>query len=138
MDLFDYINKLFSTDEQWDKVNSYDKKKNHFMLQRFMAIKYPMQSNLMNILKINPVGVSSAWRLIGKKFNRVPGFIYTKVNRKKKEKKNNWTPDEAAVDYFMKINEIGRREFDLALKFKFEETKKAINNISKGLKDDVN
>ena len=53
MKLFDYIKVLFGKDTQWDKLKGYDKSKNSFMTNRFMSIKFPVQANLFNALKID-------------------------------------------------------------------------------------
>ena len=68
-------------------VKGYDKSKNSFMTNRFMSIKFPVQANMFNALKIDPVGQAEAWRMVASKFNRVPGFIYTKTKASKKTKK---------------------------------------------------
>jgi hypothetical protein len=86
MQLFDYIKVLFGKDEHWDKVSNYDKSRNSFMTNRFMGIKFPVQANLFNTLKTDPVGQAEAWRMVASKFNKVPGFIYTKVKKQPKEK----------------------------------------------------
>ena len=53
MKLFDYIKVLFGKDVNWDKVSNYDKSKNSFMTNRFMSIKFPIQANMFNTLKID-------------------------------------------------------------------------------------
>ena len=88
MQLFDYIKVLFGKDENWDKVSNYDKSRNSFMCNRFFSIKFPIQANLFNTLKIDPIGQAESWRMVASKFNKVPGFIYTKV--KKEPKENEW------------------------------------------------
>ena len=93
MKLFDYIGVLFGTDQQWDDLTGYDKSKNSFMTNRFMAIKFPIQADLFNGLKTDPVGQAESWRLVARKFSRVPSFIYTKVSKKgKKQKKHQGRP----------------------------------------------
>ena len=41
MELFPFIKIFFSKPKEYDKLKSYDKTRNKFMLQRFMAIRYP-------------------------------------------------------------------------------------------------
>ena len=105
MKLFDYIKQLFGKDEHWEKLKGYDKSKNAFMCNRFFSAKYPIQANMFNALKIDPVGQAEAWRMVASKFNRVPGFIYTKT--KASEKIKTWVPDPNALAFYLKINEIG-------------------------------
>ena len=136
MQLFDYIKILFGKDAQWDKVSNYDKSKNSFMTNRFMSIKFPIQANLFNTLKIDAVGQAEAWRMVASKFNKVPSFIYTKV--KKQEKEKQWVPNPKAVETYMKLNEIGHREFKECLKYNSSEVKAAIDIIEKQMGSDVN
>lgn len=136
MQLFDYIKILFGKDENWEKVSNYDKSRNAFLSNRFMGIKFPIQANLFNMLKTDPVGQAEAWRMVASKFNRVPGFIYTKV--KKQPKINEWVPNPKAVELYMKFNEIGHREFKEALEYNKSEIKIAIDILEKQISDNVN
>jgi hypothetical protein len=135
MKLFDYIKVLFSTEEKWDKLKPYDKVKNNFMVNRFMAIKFPIQANMFNVLKTDSVGTAESWRMVASKFNRVPGWIYTRVRKTKKEKV--WEPKEEAVDFYMKVNEIGKREYDEAFKFNPTKMKATLMTIEKQINVDV-
>jgi len=139
MKLFDFIKVLFGNgrkaDEEWEKLSDYDKSKNAFMTNRLMSAKFPTQANLFNTLRTDPVGQAEAWRMIGNKFSRVPGFIYTKVKKQEKEKKK-WVPNHEAVEIYMKLNEIGEREFNDALRFNPEEIKKSIQVLEKQVLDD--
>jgi len=136
MKLFDYIKVLFGKDAQWDKVSGYDKSRNSFMTNRFMSIKFPVQANMFNALKIDPVGQAEAWRMVSSKFNRVPGFIYTKTKASKKVKK--WDPNPQALEQYLKINEIGNRDFGEAMKHNPTEIKNAISILEKQMGDDIN
>ena len=138
MKLFDYIKVLFGKDEHWGKVTNYDKSKNSFMTNRFMSIKFPVQSNLFNTLKIDPVGQAEAWRLVSSKFNRVPGFIYTKVKKSAKQKAKEWNPNPKALELYMKFNEIGEREYKEALKHDPLLVQTSIDILEKQMGNDVN
>jgi hypothetical protein len=136
MKLFDYIKLLFGRDPQWEKLKRYDKSKNSFMTNRFMSAKFPIQANMFNTLKIDTVGQAEAWRMVASKFNRVPGFIYTKTKASKKIKK--WEPNAKALALYLKINEIGDRDFKEAMKYGSAEVKNAINVLEKQMSDDIN
>ena len=138
MKLFDYIKVLFGKDEHWDKVTNYDKSKNSFMTNRFMSIKFPIQANLFNSLKIDPFGQAEAWRLVSSKFNRVPGFIYTKVKKSAKQKAKEWNPNPKALELYMKFNEIGEREYKEALKHNPSLVQSSIDILEKQMGNDVN
>lgn len=129
MKLFDFLKILFGKSTTWDKLTNYDKSRNIFMTQRFMAIKWPTQANLFNKLNTDSVGVINSWRMVTSQFNRVPGFIYTKVRKQPKIKK--WQPDPEYVKIYMKLNEIGKREFDEAMMFNEPQVKIAIDKIQK-------
>ena len=135
MKLFDYIKVLFGRDQQWEKLKGYDKSKNSFMTNRFMSIKFPIQANMFNALKIDPVGQAEAWRMVASKFNRVPGFIYTKTKASKKIKP--WVPESKALEFYLKINEIGERDFKEAMKHHPSEIKNAIKVLEKQMSNDV-
>ncbi len=138
MKLFDYIKVLFGKDEHWDKVTNYDKSRNSFMTNRFMSIKFPVQANLFNSLKIDPVGQAEAWRLVSSKFNRVPGFIYTKVKKSAKQKAKEWNPNPKALELYMKFNEIGEREYKEALKHNPSLVQSSIDILEKQMGNDAN
>ena len=136
MKLFDYIKVLFGKDSQWNKLKGYDKSKNSFMTNRFMSIKFPIQANMFNALKIDPVGQAEAWRMVASKFNRVPGFIYTKPKLKRRRK--NGILILKLLEMYLKINEIGERDFNEAMKHMPSEIKNAINVLEKQMSNDVN
>lgn len=138
MKLFDYIKVLFGRDQQWNKLKGYDKSKNSFMTNRFMSIKFPIQANLFNSLKIDPAGQAEAWRLVSSKFNRVPGFIYTKVKKSAKQKAKEWNPNPKALELYMKFNEIGEREYKEALKHNPSLVQNSIDTLEKQMGNDVN
>ena len=138
MKLFDYIKVLFGKDIPWEKTSNYDKSKNSFMTNRFMSIKFPIQANMFNTLKIDPVGQAESWRLISSKFNRVPGFIYTKIKKSPKQKAKEWNPNPAALELYMKFNEIGDREYREALKYNPSEIQASIDKLEKQMGSDAN
>ena len=74
--------------------------------------------------------------MVASKFNKVPGFIYTKV--KKQEKEKHWSPDPSIVELYMKFNEIGNREFKECLKYNPSEVKAAIDILEKQIGNNVN
>jgi len=127
--LFDYLKIVFGTDQQWDKLTAYDKSKNSFMLNRMFSCRFPTQANMFNKLKTDPVGTAECWRIVGSKFNRVPGFIYTKVRKQASTKA--WEPDQLVVAEYLKINQIGMREFNEALEFNPSLIKSSIDTLQK-------
>jgi hypothetical protein len=74
--------------------------------------------------------------MVSSKFNKVPGFIYTKIKKEKEEKE--WRPNDKALGLYLKLNEIGEREFYEALKYNFSEVKKSIEALEKQIGKDDN
>jgi hypothetical protein len=136
MKLFDYIKVLFGKDKEWEEATDYDKSKNSFMTNRFMSAKYPIQANMFNQLRTDAVGQATAWRMVSSKFNKVPSFIYTKLKKEKEEKE--WKPNDKALQLYLKLNEIGEREFNEVLKFNYTEIKKSIEILEKQIGKDDN
>lgn len=130
MKLFDYINIIFNpNNSQWEDVTELDKARNAFMLNRLMSIKFPIQAQMLNIMKISPVGQAQTWRNIAKQFKRTPGFIYTKTKNMSTDKTKKLNED--AVAMYMKINEIGETEFKDAYRFNPKEVEKALDILEK-------
>lgn len=130
MKLFDYINVIFGANNaQWEEISELDMTRNAFMLNRLMSIKFPIQAQMLNIMKISPVGQAQTWRNIAKQFKRTPGFIYTKTKNMSSDKTKKLNED--AVAMYMKINEIGETEFKDAYRFNPKEVEKALDILEK-------
>jgi hypothetical protein len=91
MELFDIIKKIFDRKKNsWDQVSNHYKSRNFFMINRIMAIQYPIQANQFNHIKVNPHSVVDWWwGTLSNRYTKQPNWIFTKT--KKKEKKE--TPD---------------------------------------------
>lgn len=130
MKLFDYINVIFSANNaKWEEVSELDMARNAFMLNRLMSIKFPIQAQMLNIMKISPVGQAQTWRNIAKQFKRTPGFIYTKTKNMSLDKTKKLNED--AVAMYMKFNEIGETEFKDAYRFNPDAIEEALEVIEK-------
>jgi hypothetical protein len=127
--LFDFIKIMFTKPGEYKKIKKYNKKRHHFMVNRFFAIKFPANAQLFNHNGINPIAVIDSWSLVANRFKGVPGWIYTKTKRAKKAKKSKeYEPSETVIQYFMEKNEIGTREYNELLKFAKTEL---YNNLQK-------
>ena len=130
MELFPFIKVFFSKPKEYEKLKSYDKRRHKFMLQRFMSIRYPEAAQAFNINKINSLGVIDSWHKVAIQFKRVPGWIYTRVRKKKKIKEAKvFEPLDSTVKYYMEKNEIGNREYKEALKLNKENILKELRHI---------
>lgn len=114
MELFDIIKTIFKSDSEWNKVSNSDKNRNYFMINRIMAIHFPIQADQFNRLKINPYPVVDWWhRTLSKSYNRVPTWIYTKTNKPKVIKKvvNKTFEDFEEVEFFIRDKfSVSKRE----------------------------
>lgn len=130
--LFDFIKVIFSKDGSYEQLTVSDKVKHTFMLNRFCAIKYPIQANLFNVTGMNPLGIAESWRMVTKQYGRVPGWIYIKTKKaKSKTKKEKYKPSDDVILEYMKINEIGQREIDDAMRLNPDELIKHLKILEK-------
>lgn len=121
--LFDFIKILFTKPKDYQNITNHNKKRHHFMINRFFAIKFPANAQLFNKNGINPIAVIDSWALVGSRFKGVPGWIYTKTKKPTTvpSSKNKYIPSEAVIQFFMERNEIGKREFKELEKFAKED-----------------
>lgn len=132
MELFDFLNTLFEKPEEWEQLSNVEKKKHFFMTTRRMAIQFPMQANALQHLKINPVETVNFWqKFIRKKYNKVPGWMYTKGVKKTQEVKEKVSVSKNIIDEYARINKIDRKSVEDALIFFPNETKKELQDFEK-------
>jgi hypothetical protein len=129
MELFDFIKVLFTKPKEFNDTKNSEKAKHFFMINRFFSIKYPTTAQSLNRNGINPWAVVSLWQLVGLRFQRVPGWIYTKTKKLNKEK--TWSPNPEVARIWMERNGLGERELNLAIKFNPEEMKKSFSLLEK-------
>ena len=129
MDLFDYIKTIFSQSKDYEELKDYAKKKNAFMLNRFMSIQYPVQAQMFNVMNVNSVGVANSWRKVGIRHKRTPGWIFTKT--KKKAKDSIYSPSDEVLSLYLKVNEIGMREYKDAMTYDPERVIQDLKTIEK-------
>ena len=130
MDLFDII-KSFTNKKEWEKVSKADRQRNLFMINRIMAIQFPLQANAFNNTKIDPESVVNFWQvLISTKYKTPPTFIYTSTNKKKKEVKKE--VDENVALFIKDKYEISDREISDLQRFfptEFEKFCKDVKDV---------
>ena len=110
--LFDFVKIMFTKRAQYNTLKNSTKKRHHFMINRFMSIKYPSNAQLFNINGINGGNVVECWATVASRFKSVPGWFYTKTKKAAKNKADKYIPSERAVTIYMDKNEIGSREFN--------------------------
>jgi len=116
MQLFDLVRVMFTDPKKYKEVKNNDKAKNQFMINRFMAINFPEQAQLLNRNGINGIGVIDTWQFVTSRFKKVPGWIYTKTKKTKAQEQKEFKYSEELVSLYLKINEISRKDFDILTK----------------------
>lgn len=119
--LFDFIKIMFTNSKHYSKIKQLNKKRHHFMVNRFMSIKFPANAQLFNINGINGANVIDSWQKVTSRFNKVPFWIYTKTKSSKKNIKDKYQPSEEALRLYMEKNEIGKREIEELKQFNKEQ-----------------
>lgn len=110
--LFDFVKIMFTKPDQYNNLKIHTKKRHHFMINRFFAIKYPSNANMFNVNGINGGNVVESWSMVAQRFKGVPGWFYTKTKKAPKKQVDKYTPSEASIDLYLLKNEIGMREFN--------------------------
>jgi hypothetical protein len=108
--LFDFVKIMFTKPAIYKNLKQHSKKRHHFMINRFMSIKYPSNANLFNINGINGANVVESWSMVASRFKSVPGWFYTKTKKAKKNVADKYNPSERALQIYMDKNQIGARE----------------------------
>jgi hypothetical protein len=136
MELFEFMKVMFSDPKRYKTLRNSDKARHHFMVQRFMSIKFPTTAQQLNRNGINGWAVMDLWSLVARRFgNRVPGWIYTKTKKAQSTEKK-WKPDADLAKFWMKRTGMSQRDLDDAIKFNLEETKTMFSNLAKQIKQD--
>ena len=119
--LFDFVKIMFTKKPLYSKIKNHNKKRHHFMINRFFAIKFPANANLFNINGINGANVVESWSMVAQRFKSVPGWFYTKTKKAEKKQKDKYIPGDKAIQLFLDKNEIRMREFEELKNFAKEE-----------------
>ncbi len=109
MELFDIVKKVFSSDQEWSKVSDLDKKRNFFMINRFMSIEFPQLANQFNRINIESTKALDTWqRILSRRYRKVPGWVFTKTNKSdtKKKKDTSWDIKEDTIKFYCNRNNI--------------------------------
>lgn len=129
--LFDYIGAVFERNSNWDRaIKNTHKAKHHFMLHRFLGIQHPVQSNEMNRMGVNSISAADYWHhMLGKLYNQVPKWMYTKTKKAEKVDKKEYVPSDAAKNLWMDMHNCGPRDFKQMMEFYPEEFKEQLKDL---------
>lgn len=131
--LFDFVKIMFTKNSNYNSIKEQTKRRHHFMINRFFSIKFPTNAQLFNKNGINGAAVVDSWSLVAQRFTSVPGWIYTKT-KKPAPKKEEYIPSDEALELFMKINEIGKREVNELKKFAPNDFENELRKLEKTIK----
>ena len=129
--LFDFMKIMFTKPDVYNKIKQVNKKRHHFMINRFFSIKYPGNAQMFNVNGIDGASVVDCWALVASRFKSVPGWVYTKTTASTKNEKDKYIPDPIAVQIYMEKNEIGSREFEELKVFAKEDLYNDLQKIEK-------
>ena len=134
--LFDFVKIMLTKQKDYANIKNHNKKRHHFMINRFFAIKFPSNAQLFNVNGINPIAVIDSWAMVASRFRGVPGWIYTKTKKSTKTKasKSQYIPSDEAVKFFIEKNEIGMREFKELEIFAKDQLHNTLQSIEKSMK----
>ena len=119
--LFDFVKIMFTKKEDYRKIKESSKKRHHFMINRFMSIQFPANAYLFNFNGISGNKVIDCWQMVASRFNKVPGWIYTRTKTSKKNVREKYQPSEEVLRFYMEKNEIGKREIEELKQFNKEQ-----------------
>lgn len=111
--LFSLINALFVSKDYVYNITEETAKQNIFMVLRRLGIKYPIEANVFNDGKVNPIDVIHFWGdylFCG----YIPDWVRTSV-KPKKINKNDIT--SADIKLYKTNNDITDKQFEDAMKF---------------------
>lgn len=138
MDLFEFIKVIFNRDAKWSSIKTYDKSKNFFMLNRFMSINFPTQSNLFNNRFITSSSAIDSWRdVLNRLYTKPPGWMYTKTKKKDTSGPKKY-PEKATIHEWIKLNKLSKKDFDSMIENMQEETLSELIKFEKILKEKNN
>lgn len=133
--LFDHLHLMFKNKKAFDKLTNYDKAKDMFLMNRFFAIKFPVQAQLLNRMHINAAHVVQYWgNVMSAQYSEVPGWIWVGlkgVKAKKVSKKKALIVKETTMEYYCSKMQIGRKELDYAISELGDEFKQELLEIEK-------
>lgn len=123
------------THSQYEKVTDKEKQRNFFIINRRLAIKFPIQALKLSFNGINPIYAIDSWYQITSKIAskemKKPKWLWLKINKEKEEKK--FKISEEVKEFYINDNQISDKEFYTALKFNQSEMLTELKKIEKHL-----
>jgi hypothetical protein len=133
MQLFDIIKNIFSINNKtWNQVGRIDKSRNFFMINRIMAIQFPVQANQFNRMRIVPGPVVDWWRnTLSSRYSKPPNWIYTKTKKVPAEDKGKDPKNFDQVEIFIREKYgVSRRDLSDIKSFYPDRYNKWISDVA--------
>jgi hypothetical protein len=138
MELFELTKAIFESPAAYSDATKGDKRKNFFMIQRRMAINFPIQAHLLQHIRINMEATIDWWQryIRSKKYPRTPGWMFiqgVKKNQEKEEKKTKISLE--TISEYCRFYQKDPKQIKDAIRFYPGEMQKEMNEFQKMLKE---
>ena len=128
--LFTIFTALFNDKEYINSLSNETLRQNSFMINRRVAIKYPLQVQAMNNSKINPVDLIKFWSDFLYTGKKPPGWSYTAgANKSTSAKAAKESLSPSSIKFYCDYKNISKRDFITALRFFPEETIEEVKDL---------
>lgn len=137
MELFELTKAMFESPGTYADATKGDKRKNFFMIQRRMAINFPVQAHLLQHIRINMESAVDWWqRFLRKQYQKTPYWMFqqgVKKHQEKEEKKIKITAE--TISEYCRFYQKDPKQIKDAIKFYPEEMQKEMNEFQKMMKE---
>lgn len=123
IELFDFMDAFFTNKQQFSRITDSAKLANAFMLNRFLAIKFPQEIQYIN--SFNDVSVIDALHAAMCKGSK-PRWIYTKSN---KNKSNELDKYKNEIEEYCKLHDIEVKSFNLLVELDSQTVLKELKEL---------
>ena len=148
IDLFKLVKCMFTNTQKFESLKNRQLSPHFFMINRFFAINFPTIANTyFNKRGVDGARAIKAWSLVARRYNKVPGWIYTKTKKKKKKKSkkkkktgfnpDTYEPDDEILSIFLDRFDYGMTEYENALHVNYNKTKKILFDFEKTVKGKI-
>ena len=117
-ELFEMIKMMFEQPSKFAELSIHEKSKHFFMMNRFFSIKFPIQAQMFNHLKISPGHVIQIWAdMLRPLYNSTPSFIFNAIRNTKKKKKEKIVHkiEESTISYYAQRFMLSERDVNFAI-----------------------
>ena len=128
--LFDILNALFINKDIVKNITNESARQNLFMINRRLAIKYPMQAQLFNISGVNAKDVIMSWSDF-LYCSSIPRWIYTPGAAKTKSSAKEYIKQDALIKRYRSYYNIGTRDMESYIRLFPENAEADLKNFAK-------